>query len=502
MNSLHDRITYCLLALIITSFLPAMAFCGNFQGAGTTSVASTSSSQEDNKTTPDSGASSSTDASMTMEQAVSQAEKEIPPVKEVYDVTDPGIVYSQLKPYVDKWRATLPVQTNQWGVDTSSPVVISSSRPDYVPAKLITFIMGELAKENKAGAFGVEGAVATRNDLDKNRSEQVHKRAQEILETYKEEHSPEEHSAEDSSGNSQESNASHSERNDENTSSTEESPSQIDSEPITEESVNAAGIDRDLDGKPDELNSTDKLRDMKAHNTIMKFDDGNIRVMHMLSPAFDDVDTALMKLKENGCDTVYLYLSSGSGPMGTYNAYENNNISDRLSDTLIQNMEGKLKKIKESGLDIIFWLRADGSSTELSTQQQIQYQKDMADTFDSYCSSWVMGYNFNKYFSRELLRELVQSFRKHTSKPIGVHCSSLNKFLWSTYSGADIYYGSYGYGNSPEEIKKRTRKAVEELNGKAVLVATEYHNSPESSEAKALGQAAIEAGAKGTGNGQ
>ena len=127
---------------------------------------STSNSSEAESPTSNSSDTQSSTVKMTMEDALAKAESEIkqPPV--VYNVTDPALVYSELRPYVDQWRDSLPVPTNKWGVDTSSSVIVSSSRPDFVPAKLISFIMSALAKDGKAAALGLDGAATARKDLE------------------------------------------------------------------------------------------------------------------------------------------------------------------------------------------------------------------------------------------------------------------------------------------------------------------------------------------------
>lgn len=499
-----------MICIVIATFflsLSPVLYGGNFQGTGGNSSGTQPESGTENNlgTSNSSGSSASTNSSgssMTIKDARDQAESEIdqPPV--VYNVTDPGIVYSQLRPYVDKWRATLPVPTNQWGVNTSSSIVQSSTRPDYVPAELITFIMGELARENKAGAFGLEGAAQTRKDLADARADAVDQRANEIMDKANKESKQEATNtgaSENNPGSSSEATT------DNNSTENTEKPDELDSKPLTSASEHSAGIDTNLDGKPDGLEGDESDSNREGHKASFLLDKGGTRAMNLLSPQINDLDKRLKRLVANGDTTIYLYLSNQADGEGSgYSPYNDNKIGETIDKSAIEAYRSKLEVIKKAKLKIIFWLRADQSMAfnEASKEQQFKYQDDMVKLFEKDATEWVIGYRSNRYMTEDAAKEYVAHLKGISSKPVGIHCSDLNKCTWAVNCKADVYYGEYGYNCSPSEITEKTKKVLAKLDGKVKFIAADYHRSSDTEEAKALGKAAMEAGADGTGNGQ
>jgi hypothetical protein len=500
---------YILIVTFCFYLSPAL-YGGNFQGAGENSSGTNAVFQSGANSTSSngSGSSSSTNSSpspMTMKDAKEQAESEIIEAPAVYDVTDPALVYSELKPYVEKWRKSLSVPTNEWGVNTSSAVVQSSTRPDYVPAELITFIMGELAKENKAGAFGLDGAAQARKDLADARKDAVDKRANEILEKANKE-SIEAASTNSSSENSNTADPpSQKPESDGTSESSNEKPHELSSTPMTSASEHSAGIDTDLDGKPDGLEGDESDSKREGHKASFLFDRGGTKTMNLLSPKMENIDERLKRLVANGDTTVYLYLfNQADGENSGYSPYLKNEIGGTLDNSAVEGYRSRIEMIKKADLKIIFWLRADQSMSfnAAKPEQQFKYQEDMVKLFDKDATEWVLGYRLNRYMDESEANDYVAHLKGITSKPVGIHCMGMNNYIWAINSKADVYYGDYGYKCTPSEIKEKTKDVLAKLDGKVKFIAAEYHQSSDTDEAKALGQAAMEAGADGTGNGQ
>jgi hypothetical protein len=104
---------------------------------------------------------------MTMEEAIAEAKQQLTEPPPVYDLTNAGIVYGMLSEGVAAWKATLQGNPNEWGIDVGGPVV-SSVRPDVVPASLQTFLLQYYKDHPEVGlAFGLDGIeVATQQLAD------------------------------------------------------------------------------------------------------------------------------------------------------------------------------------------------------------------------------------------------------------------------------------------------------------------------------------------------
>ena len=107
---------------------------------------------------------------ITMQEAVNQAQSQLPPPPPIYDLTDPGIVYSTLREGVNAWIATLGGNTDQFGNQVTGTYV-TATRPDVVPASLQAFLLQYYADDPAVGlAYGPEGVqealLATQDDYN------------------------------------------------------------------------------------------------------------------------------------------------------------------------------------------------------------------------------------------------------------------------------------------------------------------------------------------------
>jgi hypothetical protein len=84
-----------------------------------------------------------------------------------------------------------------------------------------------------------------------------------------------------------------------------------------------------------------------------------------------------------------------------------------------------------------------------------------------------------------------------TKKHIGIH-QKPGKYNYSNSPYINGCWYQYGFNKNASQIEQETRNVVNNTN--KLVIATEYHKSSETEEAKQLGDAAIRGGAIGTGN--
>jgi hypothetical protein len=142
-------------------------------------------SQADDDTNDDTNDDSSEDAepALTMEEAIEKAKDSIAEPPPVFDLTNPGIVYGMLAEGVAAWKATLSGSPNEYGIDTSSAAIVSSTRPDVVPASLQTFLLSYYKDSQEVGlAFGLDGVEQATKDLQNAYNEAVVAMAEQLVE--------------------------------------------------------------------------------------------------------------------------------------------------------------------------------------------------------------------------------------------------------------------------------------------------------------------------------
>ncbi len=102
-----------------------------------------------------------------------QVEQETPPVKTVYDVTDPAVVYDTLNEGVDAWLSTLDYPHDQWG-NMTAPGYVAAYRPDFVPSSLMSFLIQYYKDSDEiALAMGKEAVEELSQQLEQEREEAI-----------------------------------------------------------------------------------------------------------------------------------------------------------------------------------------------------------------------------------------------------------------------------------------------------------------------------------------
>lgn len=158
-----------------------------------------------------------------------------------------------------------------------------------------------------------------------------------------------------------------------------------------------------------------------------------------------------------------------------------------------------LQAIIDSGARVIMWGCADDSNN-LSKRTMEEWRAYWglihADCGDL-ISEWVTGLECDERWSASTTQSLTRLLKDITGKPVGVHTTGLSAVAHA--AGADAYYLQAGFGKSPDQVAALVREAKARFRGR--VICAEYHLHGESDDAKAIGDAAIQAGADGVGNG-
>lgn len=245
------------------------------------------------------------------------------------------------------------------------------------------------------------------------------------------------------------------------------------------------------------------LRKKRKDNATFLLDNGDFRCMNFLSfnASTGEFKNMVKRCKSLGADTLYLYFSNEKdGRPNPTSFYEDGNlISGRVSDSRVKMMQERLMFAIKEGMYIDGWLFADDSPSiaKQHITAKLEYARKVVELFDSYLDRYVVALEANEYLRVDEVDEIAKLIQSKSKKPVGLHLTK-NKFDWSKMGSIDIHYHQYGFGRTPAQIEAETVN-VRVSMGKKPVIAAEYDLS---STNKALGDAAMRGGAKGTGNGR
>lgn len=158
-----------------------------------------------------------------------------------------------------------------------------------------------------------------------------------------------------------------------------------------------------------------------------------------------------------------------------------------------------LQAVIDSGARVIMWGCADdssGLSRRTFDQWRVYWGLVHADCGDL-VSEWVTGLECDERWSAGTTQTLTRLLKEITGKPVGVHTTSIGKIGHA--AGADAFYIQTGFGRTPAQVAAVVREAKAKFSGR--VICAEYSKSGDTDAAKAIGDAAIDAGADGVGNG-
>lgn len=244
---------------------------------------------------------------------------------------------------------------------------------------------------------------------------------------------------------------------------------------------------------------------IKIHRASFLFDNAHTRVMNGLAHTISDAafDAYLQRCKDNGDTCIYLYVgyNKGDGP-GITSIYADDVFGGTIDEGKVKMMQKRMKRCLERGLQIVGWLFPDDNSRNIPFKDMDAlkaYCRAVVINFDDYISEYVMGIEVDEYLAAGQVDVLATYVGKITEKDIGCH-QKPGRFDFAKLGSVNKHYHQYGFGRTAGYIESETARIIAVL-GKPVIAA-EYHASSDTPQAKALGQAAVRGGAKGTGNGR
>lgn len=238
------------------------------------------------------------------------------------------------------------------------------------------------------------------------------------------------------------------------------------------------------------------------HRTAFLFNNAKQSTLDMLSFKMGDSEFMGVGGKALQARSNLLYLELASQfDFKPVSFYANGLIYGAVDRKRLKLMQTRCVTIRAAGIKIIPWLFTDDSPNiaKCSTEQKKAYIKQALQYFDAYAVEYVLALEANEYMGFDQVRALADYFKTLSSKPLGLHLTP-GKCDWSAkIKSIDQHYHQYGWGKSPSQIASMTKSVIASV--KKPVIACEYNKSCEKSDAKAQGDAALGAGAAGTGCG-
>jgi hypothetical protein len=237
-------------------------------------------------------------------------------------------------------------------------------------------------------------------------------------------------------------------------------------------------------------------------------DEAETRIMNLLSEELDEgaFRLGVESCVEAGDDTIALYLTNrGDGRPPVTSFYLADQYGGVVDEKKVGRMRERIEHCRSRGLKVHLWVWADDSGFgDVDDVVHEAHLDRCVEHFDDLAEAWCVGLELDEVFrDRDRIARLTAALKSRTDRPVGVHFTRLDKWKWAVASGADVFFGQYGFGHTPEEIREMTEDVIRRLDGRVEFWAWEYHLSSRSPEAKALGDAAIRVGGvRGTGNGR
>ena len=203
--------------------------------------------------------------------------------------------------------------------------------------------------------------------------------------------------------------------------------------------------------------------------------------------------------KANGDTHIYLYSRNGGDGFNGGPDFDLSVITPK------PDWEAQLDLLNASGLKPVMWLTPDDSRaiTVQSLDEQKSHFNEIVRRFNDKVTGYVACLECDEYWSPAMVNALVIHLKSITDKPVGVHLTSGiggRKGNKEYYANADYVFLQTGWNKTPAEITAMVKQAIA-VTGKPV-VASEYAVESRTAAARALGDAACQAGAIGTGNGR
>jgi hypothetical protein len=167
----------------------------------------------------------------------------------------------------------------------------------------------------------------------------------------------------------------------------------------------------------------------------------------------------------------------------------------------VQAMRMWLQKVRAAGLATCLWFMKGNSGDESGRSEDAfnEVIKQNIDSFGDLADAYCIGIEVDEYkWGADRVARHCDFVRKTGGKKVAVHTAAREASAY--FGGADIAFLQYGFGTNAGDVAAYTKQIIAKFPGKAV-VAMEYAKNGDSDAARALGEAAMNAGAIGFGNG-
>ena len=158
----------------------------------------------------------------------------------------------------------------------------------------------------------------------------------------------------------------------------------------------------------------------------------------------------------------------------------------------------------EHGLYVWLWLTADDSPDliEADVDQHLAHVHACVSAFDDIVSGYVVGLEMDSDGRKKYAKAMISKVKEISRQPVGVH---LNPGKWqdAVKWGANYLFHQFSrWQTDPRKAVAEAEKIIGKLDGKCTFIASEYHKSSDSEQARRIGTALLKVrGCEGVGNG-
>lgn len=233
-------------------------------------------------------------------------------------------------------------------------------------------------------------------------------------------------------------------------------------------------------------------------------DNASTRCMNDLSRHISMAEFSVNRDRQRdaGANTLWLFLGNqGDGRGAPVSFYANDRIWGPVDDAALKQMHEKCIIAIDEGFALVFWMFADDSpeNSKAALDVQVGYLQRAVSEFGRYAAGWCIALEADEHMGRDRVTALVAALDGLTDLPIYVHQLS-GRTSFVNIPGIDGMMYQYGFGKSAAHVAADTRAKMAAVAPRQ-FIGSEYHKSSDTGEARSMGQAIIEAGAGGAGNG-
>lgn len=245
------------------------------------------------------------------------------------------------------------------------------------------------------------------------------------------------------------------------------------------------------------------------------FDGAKERGMNLLGMSESHWKEVVDRMIANGSNTFYILTQNeADGGNAGFSLFKGNDIGGQKNADMVHKLDKIIEYIRDRKKNswIELWLRTDDSPNfnRVSPDRQKKAQDMVVNLYDGRVDSYCLGLELNEYMKgddgEKQMMDYLRHLRNRTDKMLCVHFTSgpevdkANRVL-SAIGGLRGFHAQWSLGKTPAQIKASVQNGKTRLSSGIKYFANEYHQSNDTAESRALGDAALEGGADGVGGG-